>query len=240
VTTVIHLHIPRTGGITVSRLLRSAYLGRSVLDYRDLEGFREQMARSQDVALVLGHSFWGLHEFLPDAVYFVVLRDPVARALSLYDFIRTQEVHRRYAEFNRRSLSEILCDAGAERRVMANGQVRQLVGPEAEGAAMGEAELERAWSNLCRENVVVAFTDQLASGLTKLSERVGVPIPVPTKARNASPRSTVSQEDRDRIEVLNCWDRALYSRARDRFGDIAERSIDLRAPRASLSRGAEP
>jgi hypothetical protein len=235
VTTLIHLHIPRTGGITVSRLLRTAYRGRVIVDYRDLEDFRKQTAMCSDIALVVGHSFWGLHEFLPGATYFVVLRDPVARVLSLYDFIRTQRAHRRYAEFNSRKLEEILSVPGIERKLLANGQVRQLIGPQAEGAAMGEAELERAWSNLCLSDVVIAFTDQLANGLAQLSERVGIPIGMPTKTRNASPRSNVSDEGRRRIELLNQWDRELYSRARERFAKDVPQGAELREPRADIS-----
>ena len=63
-TTVLHLHIPRTGGISVSRALTAALGDRRDRAHREPADLRAALARGADVGLVSGHFHWGMHELL--------------------------------------------------------------------------------------------------------------------------------------------------------------------------------
>lgn len=181
-TTVLHLHIPRTGGISVSRALIAALNDREVVRATRLADLRAALDRGADVGLVTGHYTWGMHALLSDFVYFTALRDPVERVRSLYDYIRVQPVHPQHELFAARPLEELLDGRPLLDPHFSNGQVRQLAGPRSATEEVGPALLERAWENLCRDDVIVTFTDRIEEGLIALAQRIGRSVP-PYKRR---------------------------------------------------------
>jgi len=216
-TTVLHLHIPRTGGISVSRALAEALSEREIVRGNSSEDLRNAVKRGADIGLVTGHFRFGLHELLSDFLYFVVLRDPVQRVRSIYDFVRMHPIHPQYERYRASSLAELLADPKVSRSQLSNGQVMQVTGGEMGTRAVGEAELEQAWKNLCRDDVVVATTERINDGLQELSARIGRPLPPYRKAMNRVARSAVGPEVLERITELNRFDIDLLGRVRERF-----------------------
>src|SRR4029077_12394403 len=92
---LIFLHIPKTAGTTLNRIIEWQYSPLSIFTIdpygiratsERLKTFSEQ--RRRRLRMVRGHIFYGIHEFLPQgATYITMLRDPVARTLSTYYFI---------------------------------------------------------------------------------------------------------------------------------------------------------
>ena len=148
--TVLHLHVPRTGGISVARALTAALGDREVLRTKKPSDVSAALQRGADVGLVSGHFPWGLHELFADSLYFIVLRDPVERVRSLYDYIRAVPVHRHHKRFSSNTLETLLKQAQV-RTYLSNGQVRQIGALQPGTEKMSEAVLARAWGNICRD-----------------------------------------------------------------------------------------
>ena len=98
---LIFLHIPKTAGTTLNRIIEWQYNPLSIFTmdpYRiratvdRLKTLSEQRRRRLQV--VRGHLFYGVHELLPQgATYITMLREPVARFLSSYYFIQRRPFH---------------------------------------------------------------------------------------------------------------------------------------------------
>src|SRR5215207_6172467 len=126
-STVLHLHIPRTGGTGVRECIFSAFPGERTHLYLAPFDFERSAQKRGLFAAVSGHFFWGLHTSFPNGVmYFIVLRDPLERVGSLYDFIRTNPKHRLQRDYAAKSLTQIMMEPGAENTQMSNGIVRQI------------------------------------------------------------------------------------------------------------------
>jgi len=216
-TAVLHLHIPRTGGTSVARALTAALSDREIIRSGRPGDVSAALRRGAEIGLVSGHYPWGMHELLPDHVYFIVLRDPIERVRSMYDFIRAQPAHRHHALLAELPLDSALADPSLRKKFF-NGQVRQIAGYRPGQEEMTASILDRAWENLCREDVVVAFTDRIQEGLARLSARLGRPI-APyrrinrSKAGGGPPHAEVIEA----IGRLNEFDIELHRRARERF-----------------------
>jgi hypothetical protein len=215
----LHLHIPRTGGISAGRGLAAALGGREIIRSNKRSDVVAALERGADVGLVSGHFPWGLHELFPEHVYFTALRDPVERSRSLYDYIRVVTVHPRHKLFSAHSLEELLRKP-KERRFFSNGQVRQIGAWQRGLEPMSASIMERAWENLCRENAVVTFTDKIDEGLRLLSGRIGRPIPPHRKTMNKAQRSPIKDGVLDDLRSLNEFDIELYRRAREKFAPL--------------------
>jgi hypothetical protein len=96
--TLIFLHIPKTAGTTLRKIIERQYrrtgilevYDKRVLDHLELEGTEIlRQVPLREMGLLAGHIVFGWHRFLPGrAVYLTMLRDPVDRVVSLYYYIR--------------------------------------------------------------------------------------------------------------------------------------------------------
>jgi hypothetical protein len=96
--TVIFLHIPKTAGTTLRRIIDKQYRPREIYSTDptplqpgvSLKAFKQlSTAERAQIRLLRGHLPFGVHTFVPEpSTYFTVLRDPVERVLSYYYFAR--------------------------------------------------------------------------------------------------------------------------------------------------------
>src|SRR5205823_8424847 len=92
---LIFLHIPKTAGTTLNRIIEWQYSPLSIftIDPHGIRATPERFKtlserRRRQLRVVRGHMVYGIHEFLPQcASYMSMLRHPVARLLSAYSFI---------------------------------------------------------------------------------------------------------------------------------------------------------
>jgi hypothetical protein len=101
---VIFLHLPKTAGTTLNRLIEweypvfEMYSIDPVLFTWSARHLRKlPPARLKKIRMFKGHMLFGLHEVLPQpATYITVLRDPVDRVISAYYFMRSYKLHPLY------------------------------------------------------------------------------------------------------------------------------------------------
>jgi len=130
--TLVFLHLPKTGGITLREILLRRIGHRPVLrmDEPDLHA---QWLRAQPeawrarLALVHGHIYYGVHELLPrPCLYMTMLRDPLERVLSYYSFIREAADHHLHAQVREGNLNLAGCIRRGLTVELDNFQVRAL------------------------------------------------------------------------------------------------------------------
>jgi hypothetical protein len=129
-STLIFLHIPKTAGISLRRVLIDATAPHRAfriivpIDDHDRLAALPRQDRAA-LALVEGHMYYGVHEILPlPCHYITMLRDPVERVLSYYSFVREWKEHHLHGVFKGLSLAECI-----DRRLtveLDNFQVRAL------------------------------------------------------------------------------------------------------------------
>jgi hypothetical protein len=101
--TVIFLHIPKTAGTTLRRIIDKQYRPQEIYSTDptplqpsvSLEAFKQLSTTERaHIRLLRGHLPFGVHTFVPGpSTYFTVLRDPVERVLSYYYFARRFSPH---------------------------------------------------------------------------------------------------------------------------------------------------
>jgi hypothetical protein len=233
---LIHLHIPRNAGTTLGRMLRlklGTWPPGRLLGHREVLGlygrgdWEQRLAkiealpprRLRRVRLFEGHFGWGVHERLPGpSMYLTMLREPVDRALSVYDHL-VQAGHLSpevtLEEFSGRGVDP--------QRVwwIDNAQVRYLAG---EGGRIVDvprgrctaAMLETASARLRADNVLFGLTDRFDASMVLLRRALRWRSCHPVAANAAAGRRAAGQGDPAivlRLAGLNELDAELHRRA---------------------------
>ncbi|MFN2125368.1 MAG: sulfotransferase family 2 domain-containing protein [Candidatus Promineifilaceae bacterium] len=243
-TAVIFLHIPKTAGTTLLEILDRQYSPETIFSLGSIA--QESIAQFEamdeqeraNIRLLRGHLAYGLHEYLPGpAQYFTILRDPVARVISHYNFIlRTPEhyLYDRVVEGNL-SLYDLLQENYA--LMLNDAQVRLVSGVWGD-APFGEvtlAMLETAKENLTRSFPVVGLMEQFDKTVLLLKETFNWPAAITYHKRNVTKKGmtvdSLPPQTLARIKEVNRQDQALYEFGRELFKEQCARQgpgFDLR------------
>jgi hypothetical protein len=130
-TVVFFLHLPRTAGTTLARVIQRQYPSQATLPLYDSSTGEElgkaSAERLDGLRAVVGHFYFGAHRFLPKpSTYVTVLRDPVDRVISHYWFARGDRTHYLHEAACRLSLSDYVMSC--DRAEPNNDQARLLCG----------------------------------------------------------------------------------------------------------------
>ena len=178
VQTVIFLHIHKTAGTTLNRIIERQYPMQQIwtLDEQhtldDLLGLSQ--AQRAQIRMLRGHMIFGLHEHMPGpSNYFTLLRDPIERVISFYYFIRRNPNHYHFAPITSGDLGlrEVL-DLRLN-NMMDNGQTRMLAGAEQYKYPVGACAqdlLEAAKRNLRESFSVVGLMERFDETLLLLKQ----------------------------------------------------------------------
>jgi len=201
-TAVLFLHIPKTAGTTLHRIMEQEYdpfriytieggaIEWSIDHFKSLSERRRAALR-----VVKGHMSFGLHEFLPQrSTYITFLRDPVERCISAYYYSKDNPLNPFHQRIKREEIDiltfldtarwnqNLQCKmvAGIDRRdfrpVDLMRRARQLgappPGPELDRWSNANT-LEKAKENLLRYFSFVGVSERFSEGLILLKHVFG-------------------------------------------------------------------
>ena len=217
---LVFVHIPKTGGTTLHKILVHQYHPKRVETAHDTDGPLQEslLARMRDqrdgVRLVLGHVSARFHDQVPDVRYLTCLREPAARVRSHYQHARSDPNHYLHEPSCQMSLREY-ASSGLSGE-LSNGMVRMLSGmDDFHRGTPGETELQRAIEVLEHRTVAFCLTERFEESLLLMANRLQWKCPwfVRRKVGGYS-RCQLTPDERSAIQEMNQLDCRLYDHAR--------------------------
>lgn len=220
------LHIPKTGGISLRRVVETEYpRDRCVWIYSLTdEDLAEAKAKAPHAHAFYGHYWFGFHELMGvRGRYSTVVREPIARVASHYRQLRRMtangEPHRWSEQFEAGvSLRELIESGTCEG--MNNQMVRILAAYEPIAPTDDDAVLDAALANLEASFHMVGLTEQLDRSLELFRRGLGWSRRPRLERLNVSEPSEVDDLDAGTLAVVrdhNRLDLMLYRHAVERF-----------------------
>jgi len=233
--TVFFLHLPKTAGTTMRRILDREYrnarryeIGEDVTG--DIRKFRGRSWNPSDMPhLVQGHMSYGLHQCVPGpATYVTLLREPISRALSDYHYVTSTPGHPIHEHVKDLSLVEYF-ESGITGQ-LSNGQVRLLSGdhlPDDLGVPsnrrMEHADLDNAQDHLRNGFAAVGLQERFDETLLLFRRRLGWGWPFYVRENVTTRdyrREDIDPGDLARLRELNLLDIELHESVRTMFDEV--------------------
>ena len=235
----IFLHVHKTGGMSLTELLRDIYPANRIYLING-ERYERAAAEFADLpqherdayALLKGHMFFGYHRHLTrPARYFSMLRDPRKRLISLYNYLYN---HRLYPQIQADNLSfEQFLSLGIY-PTADNGLARFIAGIDYQALPYGQTNEEVvsvAKANIDRHFTFIGRIDRYDESLLLMKELLGWPTdPVYDRInRSKTKEITVADVDFESSEILPYWryDQEVYTYAMRKFEPLYTRYADM-------------
>jgi hypothetical protein len=242
---LVFLHLPRTGGMALQQHLESLVGRANVVRIPLPPDVFEHLAEVRSKQMVLGHFFYPAVRLVPgEPTLATVLRDPVARSISTWEYLQwrtTHPDHELLVSRGIKSLEDFVEDPYLSGHIR-NNQTR-LLGAEFDIEGMvaslqtGESDLaearrltaqakqrraddemlERAKRRLDGMSVV-GVTEELPEFVRVLERVLGLPPAPPLKPHNATPPATVALRE-------SAYDEGI----RDRLAHLNRFDVELYA-----------
>jgi hypothetical protein len=227
----VFLHIPKTAGTTMRGLFNEIfgpYFHLFAVEQetkRDENGLRpfQLPGYFDNVMLIAGH-FHRTHAVVRAItgrriVFISVMRDPVKRVVSHYDYLRRMPHHRLNGEVRDRTLLEAFSTPGLFRNACENEQMRIMFGPKA---------AEKYEEMLLTNNYIIGTLENLAEVSRAVSTLSGMPpvaeVPRYNQIEELGGEEIVRAKDQpgfaeamELIREVNQFEYGFYNRVRDKM-----------------------
>lgn len=241
--TVIHIHIPKTAGSSLNKILADNFEGRNKFSFHTPKSIHDFIFMTkqerQNIDLFFGHVHYGFVEFFGDnCVVVSILREPVSRIYSYYMYVYTNTEHPIHRLVGGKGLNfdEFLKKSSQKRNlrfVIDNRQVRALSG---DLNAVGDDlknNLVHSIQNSIKGNSIIGVQEDFPKLLQRLID-VGI-IKNAENVRQNTTGSTssiekvlrsLSSESRSLLRKYVRWDDILYRTICDVY-DYEGKEIDF-------------
>jgi Sulfotransferase family len=229
---LIFLHIPKTAGTTLNRIIDWQYAPRLIYTV-DPHRIRATVShlyalpeeRRRRLQVVRGHLTYGVHELLPQgATYITMLRDPVTRLLSSYRFILRRPLHPLHYKLKRHHLGpQDLIHLTPQSQ---NLQCRFISGIGKNGFCDARA-FEMAKENLKRSFRVVGLSERFHESLLLMIAAFGWKVPFYQNWKVAKVRPSIDPALAETIRENNKLDVELYEFGKELFELQLQQSREL-------------
>lgn len=199
----IFLHLHKSGGTSLMNCIDANYANSNVYvingkDYRNsYNKFKnESISNRKKIDLLRGHHFFGSHDYLRnDAVYFTMLREPISRLCSLYNFLIEINL---YQEINKNDMS--FGDFLESGLAMAadNGMTRMLTNNDFDKIPNGKINInlaEEAINNIKEKFIAVGLTEEFDASLKLFKEKLNWTIIPKYSFDNRTAQKYISYKD---------------------------------------------
>lgn len=246
---LIHLHIPKNAGTSLSRAIKLKMLGWNPirwLHHADVLGqynvpweiryelIRNNPKASRRIRFFEAHAGFGIHEHLPSPhKYLTVIREPADRAVSIFAYLAQTGEHR-----TDETLQQFIDRPEPVGRVwhIDNAQVRYLAGDHGvidarPRESCDEAMLDKAVNRLRNEIDHFIVQNRFDEGMIVLAHELGWKNLLYNKSNVTRKRSKLDGIDQNtiaRIRELNRFDARLYEIAQELFEERAHRVAQAR------------
>ncbi len=249
-TTILFLHIPKTAGTTLYKVIERQYDASSVFTNRHFSaaklGVKAQKvpfnqrweivrdilkklpdSEKENIKVIQGHMGFGWHKLLPQPCrYITLLREPAETVISQYfHFLRREEGHylRDQIIIRKMGVKDYACSG--INLLTDNGQTRLISGIWNK-VGFGECTTEHldiAKENLLTHFSVVGLTEEFDKTMILLKRQFGWRLPLYRKqnvGKNHLLKKEIPEDDLRAIEKINELDSALYLYAKKIFAKL--------------------
>lgn len=239
---VIFLHLPKTAGTTVNRLIEWEYrlsemysIDPVLFEWSAAHLRKLPPERLRKVRMFKGHMLFGLHEVIPQpATYITVLRDPVDRVISAFYFMRGYKFHPLYWRMRRENWT---LEDFIRRSQRDNVQCKIVAGSDYNAPCTREI-MEQAKYNLRTHFSVVGLSERLEESLALMKIRFGWKLSSYSSfnvTRSRPKKHDLPNSTLDLIHEKNAFDIELYECGRDLFEQaVAANGEEVRRLAAEL------
>jgi hypothetical protein len=205
------MHIPKTGGLTLRRILDLQYSKQE--RYRFPKKNPNQIYeltkdKLNSINCLYGHFKFGIHPPLTKPfTYITLLRDPIERVISTYYFILQNPKNRMYNTVKKMTFEEFVA---SNHTPISNHQTRFVSGKNI-------PDLELAKKNLEKHFALVGITEMYAESIFMMSKQLGWQNVQYTKqnvTKHRLKQNDFSQETIQLIRNKNGLDLKLYAFAK--------------------------
>jgi len=237
---VIFLHLPKTAGTTLNRLIEWEYplsemysVDPVFFEWSAARLHRLSPERLRRTRMFKGHMVFGLHKVLPQpATYITVLRDPVDRVISAFYFMRNYKLHPLYWKLR---LQNYTLEDFVRRSRRDNVQSKIIAGANYEEPCTAEIA-ERAKNNLRQYFSVVGLSERFEESLALMKLRFGWQLSTYSSfnvTRSRPKKHDLSPATLDLIREKNSFDIELYRCAESILNDAIDKNAQEVASVAS-------
>ena len=218
---LIFLHLPKNAGTTMNRILKKEYDKNEIFTVKwnkdgsgtgNLSEFKKMTQYERDnIKFLSGHFNFGLHEYFTNPFQYVsMMRHPVERTVSFYNYVKRQKSHRLLSVVKDKSLIE--CIKEVKDFDVVNGQARKLSGTDDESLM-----LSKALENIENHFAFMGIQEYFEESILLFNHKLGFKIRYFNHSNSARNKPQIDSELINEIENLNQIDLELYRIIEERF-----------------------